>query len=66
MMATMTMTTMTMTTMMTMTMSTLMKTSTFIYGNKERISFIFASCDIQTDGHMDGQTKRLIEMRGRI
>ena len=58
-----TMTTMT-TTMTTMTISTLMTTSTFIYGDKERISFIFASCDLRSAA--DGQTKRLIEMRGRI
>ena len=62
-----TMTTMT-TTMTTMTISTLMTTSTFINGNKKRISFIFASCDggRRTDGRTDGQTNRLIEMRGRI
>ena len=67
----MTMTTTTMTTMTTI--STLMTTLMFIYDDKERISFIFASCDQRTYGWTygrtfgttDGQTKRLIEMQGR-
>ena len=42
--------------MTTTTISTLMTTSTFIYGDKERISFILASCDGHTDIHTDGRT----------
>jgi hypothetical protein len=47
--------------------STLMTMSTFFYGDKERISFIFASFDSgRTYGWTDGLTKRLIEMQGCI
>ena len=55
--------TMMMTTMMMTTLSTLMTTSTSIYGNKERISVIFASCDLRTYGRTygwtDGQTDKV-------